>query len=160
MLLGGALGSLLDRLLRGYVIDFVDAGIGSLRWYTFNVADSSDLPSTILLLLAASIWPSVARRPRTMPDHVPVAGGDAREEEVRRMLIGRLEAARADRWATDLVGLSRSHVEKTIADGRLTVAGQAVKANTFVGRRGRAGGADPPPAPAAAAAGDRRRRRV
>ncbi len=61
LLLGGALGNLIDRLRLGYVVDFVDAGIGSVRWYTFNVADSA-ISFSILLLLAASIWPSVARR--------------------------------------------------------------------------------------------------
>ena len=64
LLLGGALGNLLDRLRLGYVVDFVDAGIGSLRWYTFNVADAA-ISVAILLLLAASIWPSVARRAGT-----------------------------------------------------------------------------------------------
>jgi signal peptidase II len=67
LLLGGALGNLVDRLRLGYVVDFVDAGIGGLRWYTFNVADAA-ISFAILLLLAASIWPSVARR----------AGGRAR----------------------------------------------------------------------------------
>lgn len=61
LLLGGALGNLIDRLRLGYVVDFVDAGIGDLRWYTFNVADAA-ISVAILLLLAASIWPSVARR--------------------------------------------------------------------------------------------------
>ena len=61
LLLGGALGNLLDRLRLGYVVDFVDAGIGDVRWYTFNVADSA-ISLAILLLLAASIWPSAARR--------------------------------------------------------------------------------------------------
>ncbi len=61
LLLGGALGNLVDRLRLGYVVDFVDAGIGGLRWYTFNVADAS-ISFAILLLLAASIWPAVARR--------------------------------------------------------------------------------------------------
>ena len=65
LLLGGALGNLIDRLRLGYVVDFVDSGIGGLRWYTFNVADAA-ISFAILLLLAASIWPSVARR---MPDH-------------------------------------------------------------------------------------------
>jgi len=41
--------------------------------------------------------------------------------------------ARADRWATDLSGLSRSHVQRLIADGRLSADGQPVKANTIVG---------------------------
>lgn len=61
LLLGGAVGNLVDRLRIGYVVDFVDAGIGDLRWYTFNVADTA-ISFAILLLLAASVWPSVARR--------------------------------------------------------------------------------------------------
>ena len=61
LLLGGALGNLIDRLRLGYVVDFVDAGIGDLRWYTFNVADAG-ISFALLLLLAASIWPAIARR--------------------------------------------------------------------------------------------------
>ena len=61
LLLGGALGNLIDRLRIGYVVDFVDAGIGGLRWYTFNVADTA-ISVAILLLLAVSLWPAVARR--------------------------------------------------------------------------------------------------
>ena len=61
LLLGGAVGNLIDRIRIGYVVDFVDAGIGGLRWYTFNVADAA-ISFAILLLLAASIRPSVARR--------------------------------------------------------------------------------------------------
>ncbi|HUQ44159.1 MAG TPA: signal peptidase II [Candidatus Limnocylindria bacterium] len=61
LLLGGALGNLMDRLRLGYVVDFVDAGIGDLRWYTFNVADAG-ISFALLLLIAASIWPSVTRR--------------------------------------------------------------------------------------------------
>ncbi len=37
---GGALGNFLDRLPDGRVTDFLDVGIGALRWPTFNVADS------------------------------------------------------------------------------------------------------------------------
>ena len=39
--LGGAFGNLVDRVGQGYVIDFVDVGIGPYRYWTFNVADSS-----------------------------------------------------------------------------------------------------------------------
>ena len=62
LLLGGALGNLVDRIRLSYVVDFVDAGIGDLRWYTFNVADAA-ISFSLLLLLAASVWPQVARRP-------------------------------------------------------------------------------------------------
>ena len=41
LLLGGALGNLIDRLRLGYVVDFVDMGIGTLRFFTFNVGDSA-----------------------------------------------------------------------------------------------------------------------
>ena len=61
LLLGGALGNLIDRLRLGFVVDFVDAGVGHLRWYTFNVADAG-ISFSLLLLLAAGIWPQVARR--------------------------------------------------------------------------------------------------
>jgi signal peptidase II len=62
LLLGGALGNLVDRIRLGYVVDFVDAGIGDIRWYTFNVADAG-ISFSLLLLLAMSIRPQVARRP-------------------------------------------------------------------------------------------------
>jgi signal peptidase II len=51
LLLGGAMGNLIDRLRFGHVIDFVDTGIGSFRFYTFNVADSAISVSVALLLL-------------------------------------------------------------------------------------------------------------
>ena len=69
LLLGGALGNLLDRLRLGYVVDFVDAGIGDLRFYTFNVADSAVSCAILLLLLSAllpgrfGIPPQDSRRP-------------------------------------------------------------------------------------------------
>jgi signal peptidase II len=53
LLLGGALGNLSDRLRLGYVLDFVDAGIGDFRWYTFNLADSAISVALLLLLLLA-----------------------------------------------------------------------------------------------------------
>lgn len=58
-LLGGALGNMIDRLTIGYVVDFVDAGIGDLRFYTFNVADSA-ISLAVLLLLLVAIRPSLA----------------------------------------------------------------------------------------------------
>ena len=53
LLLGGALGNMLDRLRLGYVVDFVDIGIGDLRWYTFNVSDAAISCAIVLLLLSA-----------------------------------------------------------------------------------------------------------
>lgn len=59
LLLGGAIGNALDRVRLGYVVDFVDMGVGAVRWYTFNVADAS-ISLAILLLLAAAVRPSLA----------------------------------------------------------------------------------------------------
>jgi signal peptidase II len=62
LLLGGALGNLIDRIRLGYVVDFVDAGLGNIRWYTFNVADASISCAIILLLLL-----SIRQAPRSAP---------------------------------------------------------------------------------------------
>jgi signal peptidase II len=59
-LLGGAVGNLIDRLRLGYVVDFVDIGIGDLRFYTFNVADSA-ISAAILLLVGVALVPGLAR---------------------------------------------------------------------------------------------------
>ena len=39
-ILGGAIGNFVDRLLDGRVVDFIDIGLGTLRWPAFNLADS------------------------------------------------------------------------------------------------------------------------
>ncbi len=51
MILAGTLGNLTDRLRLGYVVDFIDVGIGTARFPTFNVADSSVVVGIILLVL-------------------------------------------------------------------------------------------------------------
>jgi len=53
LILGGAAGNLWDRLLAGKVTDFIDLGIGSLRWPTFNVADASVVVGVFLILLTS-----------------------------------------------------------------------------------------------------------
>src|SRR5919201_3795346 len=54
MQLGGAAGNLLDRVTQGYVVDFVDAGIGDVRFWAFNVADSSIVVG--ILLVTFLLW--------------------------------------------------------------------------------------------------------
>ena len=46
--LGGATGNLLDRLLRGHVVDFIEIGF----WPTFNVADAGIVAGVGLILMA------------------------------------------------------------------------------------------------------------
>ncbi|MFP4458116.1 MAG: signal peptidase II [Candidatus Zixiibacteriota bacterium] len=49
LLLGGAVGNLIDRIRFSEVTDFLDFGIGDLRWATFNIADAAILIGIILL---------------------------------------------------------------------------------------------------------------
>ena len=80
LLLGGAVGNMLDRLRLGYVVDFVDGGIGGVRWYTFNVADAA-ISVAILLLFLAALRPSLAESAGVMaaaPNHpAPPAGTES-----------------------------------------------------------------------------------
>lgn len=51
LLVGGALGNLYDRVLLGYVVDFLDVWAGRYHWPAFNVADSAICVGAGLLLL-------------------------------------------------------------------------------------------------------------
>jgi signal peptidase II len=56
LILGGALGNLLDRIRLGYVVDFID-----LRWWpVFNLADSAIVVGVCLLVLHALFEPHIA----------------------------------------------------------------------------------------------------
>lgn len=58
--MGGILGNLADRVVRGYVIDFIDFHIHeSFYWPTFNVADSAITIGIALLLIDTVRAPSV-----------------------------------------------------------------------------------------------------
>ncbi|ACI21609.1 MULTISPECIES: signal peptidase II [Thermodesulfovibrio] len=41
LIIAGALGNIIDRLIYGYVIDFIDLHLKNLHWPAFNVADSA-----------------------------------------------------------------------------------------------------------------------
>ena len=53
LVLGGAVGNLADRLLHGYVIDFVDVYYRAWHWPAFNVADSAISVGAVLLIIDA-----------------------------------------------------------------------------------------------------------
>jgi len=50
-ILGGALGNVLDRVMHGYVIDFLDFYAGTWHFPAFNLADSAITLGAICLLL-------------------------------------------------------------------------------------------------------------
>ena len=55
LICGGAVGNLLDRIrLSAGVVDFMDVGVGQLRWPVFNVADVA--VTTGAIFLALSLW--------------------------------------------------------------------------------------------------------
>jgi signal peptidase II len=59
LLLGGAIGNLIDRVHYGSVVDFVDMGIGSWRFYTYNLADAA-ISTAIALLVLMALFPRLA----------------------------------------------------------------------------------------------------
>ena len=50
MILGGAIGNVIDRALLGHVIDFIQVWLGSYPWPAFNLADSFITAGAILLI--------------------------------------------------------------------------------------------------------------
>lgn len=64
LILGGAVGNLADRLLRGAVVDFIDVVYAPGRhWHTFNVADVAIVVGAVLMAIAAR------PTPRTQGEH-------------------------------------------------------------------------------------------
>ncbi len=62
IVLGGAVGNLIDRLLFGRVVDFLDFGIGRYRFFVFNIADSAvTVGVASFLLLTAYLLPRSER---------------------------------------------------------------------------------------------------
>jgi signal peptidase II len=52
LILGGALGNLLDRFSHGYVVDFILLYAGQWQWPAFNVADSAICMGATMLIIA------------------------------------------------------------------------------------------------------------
>ncbi|MCW9015069.1 MAG: signal peptidase II [Gammaproteobacteria bacterium] len=51
LILGGAIGNLIDRSIYGYVIDFIDVFYQQHHWPAFNIADSAITIGAILLII-------------------------------------------------------------------------------------------------------------
>jgi signal peptidase II len=56
LILGGAVGNLVDRLMSGSVTDFIDVYVGRYHWPTFNAADSAIVIGICLMAIDA-FWP-------------------------------------------------------------------------------------------------------
>jgi len=53
LIIAGAIGNTIDRIFRGYVVDFIDFHLNGMHWYVFNVADSSVTIGLIFLLYSS-----------------------------------------------------------------------------------------------------------
>jgi signal peptidase II len=71
LVMGGAIGNLIDRWRHGYVIDFVDVYWKSYHWPMFNVADSAISVGVCLLLL------DMLREPRPVEGPLPAQPDDS-----------------------------------------------------------------------------------
>jgi signal peptidase II len=68
MVLGGALGNILDRIRFGYVVDFADLHFGDFRpFLVFNVGDAAISIGVVILLLRAFLTRD--RRPKENVEH-------------------------------------------------------------------------------------------
>jgi signal peptidase II len=54
-IIGGSLANLVDRLLDTKVADFLDIGVSSFRWYTFNLADACQVIGGLTLLCIMAV---------------------------------------------------------------------------------------------------------
>ena len=53
LVLGGAVGNVIDRMIYGYVIDFIDVYYNTWHWPAFNLADSAISLGAIILIIDA-----------------------------------------------------------------------------------------------------------
>ncbi len=74
LLLGGAIGNLVDRVAAGEVVDFIEVGVPQWHWPIFNVADSAITIGILLLLVGWSRVPAPAAVPPG-PDEPPGPAG-------------------------------------------------------------------------------------
>lgn len=57
LVIGGAIGNLVDRVMNGGVTDFIDFYYGTYHWHTFNIADSAITVGICLMLLGTFLQP-------------------------------------------------------------------------------------------------------
>lgn len=74
MIVGGALGNILDRLRQGAVTDFIDLHVGAVSWPTFNLADAAIVTGVGLLLLASLRGSGSAKRADQREPTLPGTG--------------------------------------------------------------------------------------
>lgn len=74
LVLGGALGNIVDRIRFGYVVDFLHLHAGPWSFYVFNVADAAITLGVVILLFRALT---------SRPEPSDSAGSDRRKDSVQ-----------------------------------------------------------------------------
>ena len=64
LILSGAIGNLIDRMIFGKVVDFIDIMIGDFHWYIFNVADSAVSIGMVLFIIHSILIESNISSPK------------------------------------------------------------------------------------------------
>jgi signal peptidase II len=57
LVIGGAIGNVIDRIYRGAVVDFLDFHLGDWHWFAFNVADAGICIGVVALLIDGLLAP-------------------------------------------------------------------------------------------------------
>ena len=58
LILGGAVGNLIDRVRFGYVVDFLDVYVGTSHWPAFNIADSAIFIGAAVMIISSFRQPA------------------------------------------------------------------------------------------------------
>ena len=128
---GGAAGNLIDRIrsARG-VVDFLDVGIGALRWPTFNVADIAVSCGAIALVISMWRGGSATRGAGVglggVSEPAPSSSPSPRSADSA--------TERLDRFLADQLGLSRTQAARLVADKAVTVNGRQARASRALTR--------------------------
>jgi signal peptidase II len=89
LLLGGAIGNFIDRITLGYVVDFADIGVGSWRFYIFNIADSAVTTAIVLMVGIWLVGPFVGLRvDGLMGTHRDIEAGEREERQAAEARAG------------------------------------------------------------------------
>ncbi|MGV2980020.1 signal peptidase II [Camelimonas sp. ID_303_24] len=67
LIIGGAVGNLIDRIYWGAVVDFVHFHVGDFSWYVFNVADAAIVFGVIALLYDSFFGSDAGRKGADSP---------------------------------------------------------------------------------------------
>lgn len=116
LILGGAVGNIIDRIRLGGVIDFIDVGYQEWRWPVFNGADLAVTVGVVLLLGTYTF-----RRRGVV------------ERQWKKVVPARAKKMRLDLYLLkEGIGLSRSQIDRLIDQGKVLVDGQPTKHGHFV----------------------------